>query len=567
MNLPEIDVKYIFLDVVEFTREDRTLEDQVYIIEQLNKIIKKGITKLRIPAKKRILLPTGDGVCIALLNLIAYDIHLRLALELLKEISRLAEKQKKLARRFQVRIGINDNVDTRVTDINGSKNILGKGINDTQRVMSIADGNQILVSNRVFETLMQHDKYKHAFRRRTAIVKHDVPKDIHQFIDKAYYPGLNVSCPKSLRPSPIRQAANRCGLQNIYDCRDDEVKTDVSAAITKARERVWLLGVVLSEKVRLNTTLLTGLARKIRGDQVGKVAKKSIDVKLLLLNPLRSPAIFRAFLESSASEFNNILSFHNRESSGVGDPYFGHRLYKDFLRSYTLLGANADLRGVVRFYAHNPNCWLIIADDKAYFQPYTLGRGTEIDGDNLTIGPQMPVFKFEGREFKPFRILEDHFRKLWLTSDVDLHHLGSRVEIKEKLVHQVFFKRLKWFDHIYSVLHETDGEDRRLHPRQECESNPGQVVVNWGSDQRATAKIIDSSRGGVRLRIVGKNFPKERTKVKLSIRPNKKDPASTYLARDLVQPDNKFEVVHCIKPNRQVSPSKQYIALRKCGVV
>jgi class 3 adenylate cyclase len=567
MNLPEIDVKYVFLDVVAFTREDRVLEDQVYIIEQLNRAVKSTIRKLNIPAKKRIFLPTGDGMCVALLNLSTpYDVHLRFAVELLKEVNRPAKRQKSRARKFQVRIGINDNVDTRVTDINGAKNILGKGINDTQRVMSIADGNQILVSSRVFGTLMQHDRYKHAFRHHAATVKHDVPTDVYQFIDKTDFAGLSVECPRSFRPSPIRKAANRCGLQNIYDCRDDEVKTDVSDAIRKARERVWLLGVVLSEKVSLNKTLLTRLASKKRGDKARKAVTEPVDVKILLLNPLRSPAIFRSFLESSADEFDNILSFHKQKNTrGIGDPYFGHRLYKDFHKSYDLLAKHSDFKAIVRFYAHSPNCWLIIADDKAYFQPYTFGRGTEIEGDNFTIGPQMPVFKFEGKRFKPFRILEDHFRKLWLTSDVDLHHLGSRVAIKEELVHQVFFKRLKWFEYIYSALHESNGEDRRIYPRQDCQSKPDEVIVKWRNNQKAKATIIDSSRDGVRLQIVGKNVPKERTRVELNIKPGKNDRASTYMARNLIESNiSRFDVVHCVKPDRQQAPSsKQYIALKK----
>lgn len=62
-------------------------------------------------------------------------------------------------------MGINTNADNLVTDINGARNLAGAGINIAQRVMDSADGNQILVSHSVYDTLRDREKRT---RTRTA---------------------------------------------------------------------------------------------------------------------------------------------------------------------------------------------------------------------------------------------------------------------------------------------------------------------------------------------------------------------------------------------------------------
>ncbi len=83
-----IPAKYVFLDVVDFSR-DRSVEAQSYIVQALNKIVLISLRKNSIPDEKRLLLPTGDGICIALLNITEpYDIHIQLALSIVKYIDR-----------------------------------------------------------------------------------------------------------------------------------------------------------------------------------------------------------------------------------------------------------------------------------------------------------------------------------------------------------------------------------------------------------------------------------------------------------------------------------------------
>src|SRR5207247_1517913 len=124
---------------------------------------------------KRLYLPTGDGLCIVLLGITdPYDIHLRLALDILARLKAYRNAESDSMRQFEVRIGINSNIDNSVTDINGNKNVAGAGINMAQRIMSLADGSQILVSRNIFEILSQRERYREAFKMYTTSVKHGV---------------------------------------------------------------------------------------------------------------------------------------------------------------------------------------------------------------------------------------------------------------------------------------------------------------------------------------------------------------------------------------------------------
>jgi class 3 adenylate cyclase len=202
-------VKYVFLDVVGFTH-NRSVETQSNIVGFLNIIVEASIKANGIPEENQILIPTGDGICVALLNLDCltevespYDAHLRIALDIL---ARLDEYNNSQAQdddhKFQIRIGVNENVDNVIIDINGRRNVAGDGINTAQRIMSIADGNQILVSSAVFTTLGIRDKYFNtSFKTlpRTRI-KHGIELSVYQYIapEKA---GLNVQLPQRFRVS------------------------------------------------------------------------------------------------------------------------------------------------------------------------------------------------------------------------------------------------------------------------------------------------------------------------------------------------------------------------------
>jgi hypothetical protein len=99
---------------------------------------------------------------------------------------------------FQVRVGINANLDNLVTDINGRRNIAGAGISLAQRIMSTADERQIMVGQVVYETLRHRERYMYAFRPYHATVKHNLSLPVFQFIDPS------LSFLSSERPSMFR---------------------------------------------------------------------------------------------------------------------------------------------------------------------------------------------------------------------------------------------------------------------------------------------------------------------------------------------------------------------------
>src|SRR5215831_9695202 len=137
--------KYVFLDIVSFTR-DRSIEAQSDLVAALNMIVSQAMGELSIPDAQQIFLPTGDGMCICLLNIeTPYDCHMLLALGILKRVAEWNAESKDVMRQFKVRIGVNANTDNLVTDINNRDNLAGAGINTAQRVMTAADGNQVFV--------------------------------------------------------------------------------------------------------------------------------------------------------------------------------------------------------------------------------------------------------------------------------------------------------------------------------------------------------------------------------------------------------------------------------------
>jgi hypothetical protein len=57
-------VKYVFLDIVGFTR-GRTVEAQSELVVRLNLIVARAIAEVAADEKETIFLPTGDGMAIA----------------------------------------------------------------------------------------------------------------------------------------------------------------------------------------------------------------------------------------------------------------------------------------------------------------------------------------------------------------------------------------------------------------------------------------------------------------------------------------------------------------------
>jgi class 3 adenylate cyclase len=131
----------------------------------LNKVVEASVIEVSLPKDNLISIPTGDGICIVLINIESpYDAHLLTALNIVKGIDEHNSRTGSDMRKFHVRIGINSNTDNLITDINGNRNITGAGISMASRIMGMADGNQILVGESVFDTLRYREQYMASFR-------------------------------------------------------------------------------------------------------------------------------------------------------------------------------------------------------------------------------------------------------------------------------------------------------------------------------------------------------------------------------------------------------------------
>ncbi len=218
-----VQAKYIFLDVVDFTR-NRSIEAQSEIVGVLNHLVLDVIKDHQVPDDQIILIPTGDGICIALLNIESpYDIHIQISLGVIKRTHEYNESIQDEMRKFRVRIGVNANTDNLVTDINSRKNIAGAGINMAQRVMSLADGNQILVGQTVFDMLKQREQYMSAFRELHGHVKKGLEIAVYQLVSDDYI-GLNTNSEQaSLRLLPLGTSFQdyRRAFQAATDCIED----------------------------------------------------------------------------------------------------------------------------------------------------------------------------------------------------------------------------------------------------------------------------------------------------------------------------------------------------------
>jgi class 3 adenylate cyclase len=165
-------VRYVYIDIVHFS-VGRTIEAQTWMMHALNRAVRLAIASMEVDADQVLFLPTGDGVCVCLIDLAdPFDLDIRIALSVLEQLYGLSLVQTSAERRFAVRIGLNENQDNLVTDIGGGLNVVGLGINSAQRIMSLAGPFQLFLGVAVHARLSQRVLYREHLHAVDAIVKH-----------------------------------------------------------------------------------------------------------------------------------------------------------------------------------------------------------------------------------------------------------------------------------------------------------------------------------------------------------------------------------------------------------
>ena len=273
---PPVQVKYVFMDIVGYSI-GRSVEDQVAIRRKLDDIVRESLLEGKVPAENTTLIPTGDGICIALVEVShPYDIHLSLALDIVRKISLHNEATLNQARQFRVRMGINENVDDITTDINGAKNLAGPGINVAQRIMANGNDGHVLASHSVFSTLEWRDKYRGCFREYEFETKHNEKYKFFHYVG-TNEPGLNRNPPSALiksepaPPKPKEFDPNQYG--NIYWVGHDLITTAVFLLSREPREKI--LEGLYQSKHHLNEVGFDGSASKSRLERLYSEAVSS----------------------------------------------------------------------------------------------------------------------------------------------------------------------------------------------------------------------------------------------------------------------------------------------------
>jgi hypothetical protein len=229
----------VFLDVVKFSL--KTPAQQAQIVDTLNENLKVILERLNIDSKDRVLLPTGDGMCICIKpsEKLSYDVHMRLAIEINSFVSHYNIGNGMVANNiFTVRIGVNQGTDLLLKDINNNDNLAGKTINTTARIMSVADGMQILVSKSVYEHLSDHGPYVSKFRELDAVVKHNEVIKVFQYIGDFSF--INREIPKKIDggfDSPRFATLNEKARSEIILFLNKEKYTDYGALVAHLKSK------------------------------------------------------------------------------------------------------------------------------------------------------------------------------------------------------------------------------------------------------------------------------------------------------------------------------------------
>ena len=195
-------VRCVYIDVVHFSR-GRSVEAQTLVMQRLSHVVQAALLALEVDRDTLLTIPTGDGVCLCLINqLEPFDLDIRIALLVLDQLHVLNLAERDPECRFAVRIGLNENQDNVVVDITGSRNVIGLGINMAQRVMSVAGPSQLFVGAAVYARLCQRRLYRPHLHPMQAIVKHGERLQCYAYSDLARACFAHAATQRSKRPSP-----------------------------------------------------------------------------------------------------------------------------------------------------------------------------------------------------------------------------------------------------------------------------------------------------------------------------------------------------------------------------
>lgn len=132
----------VFIDIVEYTK--KSVDEQIRLKQRFNTLLSEAIGDISV--NDRIILDTGDGAAIGFLGDPEDALFVAMSLR-----DSLRDDQNETVPELQVRIGINLGPVKLLKDINNQLNLIGDGINVSQRIMTFAEPGQMLVSRSYYD--------------------------------------------------------------------------------------------------------------------------------------------------------------------------------------------------------------------------------------------------------------------------------------------------------------------------------------------------------------------------------------------------------------------------------
>jgi class 3 adenylate cyclase len=126
----------LFLDIAEYSK--KPVSEQLQLKQEFNRVLTRALD--HVPPRDRIILDTGDGAAVTFMGDPEDALFASMAM-------------RDGAGALAVRCGVNLGPVRLVKDLNGQLNIIGDGINVSQRVMSFARPGQLLVSRSFYEVV------------------------------------------------------------------------------------------------------------------------------------------------------------------------------------------------------------------------------------------------------------------------------------------------------------------------------------------------------------------------------------------------------------------------------
>jgi class 3 adenylate cyclase len=132
----------VFIDIVEYSK--KSVDEQIHLKERFNTLLSEAIADISV--NDRIILDTGDGAAVGFLGDPEDALFVAMSLR-----DSLRDDQNEAAPDLQIRMGINLGPVKLLRDINNQMNLIGDGINVSQRIMSFAEPGQLMVSRSYYD--------------------------------------------------------------------------------------------------------------------------------------------------------------------------------------------------------------------------------------------------------------------------------------------------------------------------------------------------------------------------------------------------------------------------------